>query len=553
MYQRKGKSAFNNKLDNIKKFASYLNHPEKKFKSIHVAGTNGKGSSSHMLASILQEAGYTVGLYTSPHLKDYRERIKINGRVISKSAVVDFVLENKSFLEKNKLSFFEMSVGLAFNHFANQKVDIAIIEVGLGGRLDSTNIITPEVSLITNIGLDHVDILGKTLGEIASEKAGIIKENVPVVISERQEELVDVFISIAENKKAKKHLETLMNYLNVQEDNQVKIKEQLNGSFTQNYLNGYFETVDTDQGFWFIDYNRLINHQIPDLKGGKTKSDISGQCASVGTYAGNVSIIDDPTDAKFNDGDVLVCDMTSPKYLPLMQKAGAIITRRGGVTCHAAIVARELGVPCIIGIGNAIEILKNGQQVEIDANNGIVKIIESKKANKNEDYVFAFGAHKIAFNQMEAEMKYFVENKFSFFSINNGFLYFEGDVMDAYFSHKDTYINLPDFGTKYLDKKYFNGYLTSLNKAVVSSKDWYQEMWVCNKADLTPDLLIDRYQELYDHLGLLFGFLNSTGKEVLCGIEKQLRTLLEEKYHDNLEEVFALLTTPDVMDEIKEE
>ena len=203
MYQRKGKSAFNNKLDNIKKFAAYLNHPEKKFKSIHVAGTNGKGSSSHMLASILQEAGYTVGLYTSPHLKDYRERIKINGRVISKSAVVDFVLENKSFLEKNKLSFFEMSVGLAFNHFANQKVDIAIIEVGLGGRLDSTNIITPEVSLITNIGLDHVDILGKTLGEIASEKAGIIKENVPVVISERQEELVDVFISIAENKKAK--------------------------------------------------------------------------------------------------------------------------------------------------------------------------------------------------------------------------------------------------------------------------------------------------------------------------------------------------------------
>lgn len=203
MYQKKGTSAFNGKLNNIKKLASYLNHPEKKFRSIHVAGTNGKGSSSHMLASILQEAGYTVGLYTSPHLKDYRERIKINGTVISKSFVLDFILKNKPFLEQHRLSFFEMSVGLAFDYFADQKVDIAIIEVGLGGRLDSTNIITPEVSLITNIGFDHVDILGKTIKEIAFEKAGIIKENVPVVISETQKELVDTFISLADKKKAK--------------------------------------------------------------------------------------------------------------------------------------------------------------------------------------------------------------------------------------------------------------------------------------------------------------------------------------------------------------
>ena len=203
MYQEKGKLAYNAKLDGIKKLASHLHHPEKKFKSIHVAGTNGKGSSSHMLASILQEAGYKVGLYTSPHLKDYRERISINGRVISKSAVVDFISKNKSFLEKNKLSFFEMSVGLAFDYFADQKVDIAIIEVGLGGRLDSTNIITPEVSLITNIGFDHVDILGKTLKEIAFEKAGIIKKNVPVVISETQDELVDIFNILAEKQKAK--------------------------------------------------------------------------------------------------------------------------------------------------------------------------------------------------------------------------------------------------------------------------------------------------------------------------------------------------------------
>lgn len=203
MYQKKGKTAYNGKLDNIKKFAFHLNHPENKFKSIHVAGTNGKGSSSHMLASILQEAGYTVGLYTSPHLKDYRERIKINGKVIPKSFVVDFILNNKPFLAQHKLSFFEMSVGLAFAYFADQKVDIAIIEVGLGGRLDSTNIITPEVSLITNIGYDHIEILGKTIQEIAFEKAGIIKDNVPVVISETQVELVNTFIALADKKKAK--------------------------------------------------------------------------------------------------------------------------------------------------------------------------------------------------------------------------------------------------------------------------------------------------------------------------------------------------------------
>ncbi len=203
MYQQKGKRAFNGKLDKIKKFASHLNHPENKFKSIHVAGTNGKGSSSHMLASILQEAGYKVGLYTSPHLKDYRERIKINGKIIPKKTVVDFIVGNKVFLEKNKLSFFEMSVGLAFDYFANKKVDIAIIEVGLGGRLDSTNIITPEVSLITNIGFDHIDFLGNTLEEIALEKAGIIKENVPVVISETQAELIETFNAVARERSSK--------------------------------------------------------------------------------------------------------------------------------------------------------------------------------------------------------------------------------------------------------------------------------------------------------------------------------------------------------------
>ncbi len=193
-YQKIGKKAYKADLVNIKALAKTLNHPEQKFKSIHVGGTNGKGSSSHMLASILQAAGYKVGLYTSPHLKDFRERIKINGVQISKTYVVDFVAKNKTFFKDNSISFFEMTVGLAFDYFAAEKVDIAIIEVGLGGRLDATNIINPEVSLITNIGIDHTAFLGTTLPEIAKEKAGIIKLNTPIVISETQAETASVFI-----------------------------------------------------------------------------------------------------------------------------------------------------------------------------------------------------------------------------------------------------------------------------------------------------------------------------------------------------------------------
>lgn len=203
MYQEKGKIAFNAKLDTIKKFAGHLDNPHKKFKSIHVGGTNGKGSSSHMLASILQEAGYKVGLYTSPHLKDFRERIKINGTQLGEDFVIDFIQDNSSFLEKHQLSFFEMTVGMAFAYFAQKKVDIAIIEVGLGGRFDSTNIIVPEVSLITNIGFDHTDMLGDTLKKIASEKAGIIKKEVPVVVSEYQVEITEVFQNVAKTQDSK--------------------------------------------------------------------------------------------------------------------------------------------------------------------------------------------------------------------------------------------------------------------------------------------------------------------------------------------------------------
>lgn len=202
MYQNQGKTAYKEDLSNTIKLDNHLKNPHQKFKSIHVAGTNGKGSTSHMLASILQEAGYKVGLYTSPHLKDFRERIKINGKEISKHFVIGFINRNKTFFEENSLSFFEMTVGMAFDFFAKQKVDIAIIEVGLGGRLDSTNVITPEVSVITNIGIDHTQFLGNTLELIAKEKGGIIKPNIPVVIGETQKETKSVFLGLAKQNDA---------------------------------------------------------------------------------------------------------------------------------------------------------------------------------------------------------------------------------------------------------------------------------------------------------------------------------------------------------------
>ncbi|MBT8262611.1 MAG: bifunctional folylpolyglutamate synthase/dihydrofolate synthase [Bacteroidia bacterium] len=202
MYQRVGKAAYKADLSNTVLLADHLGNPESSFKSVHIAGTNGKGSTSHMLAAILQHAGYKVGLYTSPHLKDFRERIRINGDMIQKEFVTGFIGLHREFFEENSLSFFEMTVGLAFEYFRDEEVDIAVIEVGLGGRLDSTNIITPEVSVITNIGFDHMNFLGNTLEEIAIEKAGIIKEGVPVVIGEIQKETRYVFEQVAEQNLA---------------------------------------------------------------------------------------------------------------------------------------------------------------------------------------------------------------------------------------------------------------------------------------------------------------------------------------------------------------
>ena len=202
MYQRIGAAAYKADLNNTLAICKELGNPEKKIKFVHVAGTNGKGSSSHMLAAILQQAGYKTGLYTSPHLVDFRERIKINGKMIPKTEVVKFVEDFKTIFEKIEPSFFEWTVGLAFHYFAQQQVDVVVLEVGLGGRLDSTNVITPVACLITNIGFDHMNLLGDTLPKIAGEKAGIIKTKIPVVISQTQLDVISVFNETAKQLKA---------------------------------------------------------------------------------------------------------------------------------------------------------------------------------------------------------------------------------------------------------------------------------------------------------------------------------------------------------------
>lgn len=262
MFQRIGSAAYKADLNNTIAICKVLDHPENKFRSVHVAGTNGKGSTSHMIASILQEAGLKVGLYTSPHLKDFRERIKINGEMISQTYVVDFVAKYKTEFEQISLSFFEMTVGLAFSYFAEQKVDIAVIEVGLGGRLDSTNVINPEVSVITNISFDHVALLGDTIEKIAGEKAGIIKKNVPVVIGETNEITKKIFLDKANEVQApilfSHELFQVVNAHQIHEDKMYlsmdvkkdgldvypKLKSELPGSYQQKNIPAVLLTVD---------------------------------------------------------------------------------------------------------------------------------------------------------------------------------------------------------------------------------------------------------------------------------------------------------------------
>jgi len=252
-FQRVGAAAYKADLTNTIALCEALGNPQTKFKSVHVAGTNGKGSSSHMLAAVLQSAGYKTGLYTSPHLKEFTERIKINGIEASKEFVVDFVKRMNPVLEEIKPSFFETTVAMAFDYFVQQKVDIAVIEVGLGGRLDSTNVITPEVSLITNISWDHMNLLGDTLKRIAGEKAGIIKPNVPVIISERQREVENVFIDKASDAKSSITFATDKYSIQVLADGTFEVKSgskknvyqlELKGNYQQKNLGGVLAVLE---------------------------------------------------------------------------------------------------------------------------------------------------------------------------------------------------------------------------------------------------------------------------------------------------------------------
>ena len=245
VYQRDGFLKYKLDLSTISSVCNYLEAPQNNFKSIHVAGTNGKGSTSHMLASIFIESGYKVGLYTSPHLNDFRERIRINGKMIPETNVVSFVEKNQVYFQENEISFFEMTVAMAFEYFSNKKVDIAIIETGLGGRLDATNIIDPILSVITNIGLDHQNFLGENIREIAKEKAGIIKRGRPVVISEYQPTIHDIF-----NDRSKELESTL--YL-AKDSVLTDYSSDLKGSFQKKNILGVVKSISVLKGFKICD------------------------------------------------------------------------------------------------------------------------------------------------------------------------------------------------------------------------------------------------------------------------------------------------------------
>jgi dihydrofolate synthase/folylpolyglutamate synthase len=292
MFQRIGASAYKKDLTNTLALCEALGNPQKRFKSIHVAGTNGKGSTSHMLASILQSAGYKTGLYTSPHLKEFTERIKINGVEVSESYVVAFTNRIMESIETIRPSFFEITVAMAFDYFALNQVDVAVVEVGLGGRLDSTNVIIPEVSVITNIGFDHMDILGNTLEEIAGEKAGIIKNHVPVVISQRQKEIESVFITRANgNLSPIKFADDTYRAVFTEQGSAMSLFKnnspflldvdlQLKGKYQCKNLPGVLKTIDilNDKG-WIISKNHIRKglEQVIDQTGLKGRWQVLAQ------------------------------------------------------------------------------------------------------------------------------------------------------------------------------------------------------------------------------------------------------------------------------------
>jgi dihydrofolate synthase / folylpolyglutamate synthase len=280
IYQRIGAAAYKADLQNTMALCSLLDHPERKFKSIHVAGTNGKGSVTHMLASIFQEMGYKTGLYTSPHFLDFRERIKINGKMISEEFVVTFVQENKANFKNIKPSFFEMTVALCFDYFAKEKVEIAIIETGLGGRLDSTNVIVPELSIITNISFDHTNLLGNTIEKIAFEKAGIIKENVPVVIGKTHKEAYAVF------KKKTKDTDSLIYFV---EDNQI---EPLETDLMGDYQHENSQTVHLA-----VEVLKKNGYSIPEKKLNKGVKNVLKNTGLLGRWQ------------ELGQNPLMVCDM----------------------------------------------------------------------------------------------------------------------------------------------------------------------------------------------------------------------------------------------------
>lgn len=281
MFTRVGASAFKTDLHNTIALLDQLNQPHHHFKTIHVAGTNGKGSSSHMLAAIFQQAGYKTGLYTSPHLLDFRERIRINGQMVPENFVVDFTERMRTHITNIQPSFFELTVAMAFSYFQQEAVDIAIIEVGLGGRLDSTNVITPELSLITNISYDHKNILGDTLPQIAAEKAGIIKAGVPVVISETQSEVQNVFINTANALSAPIHFadqewleasgaiesnQFTITLLDTRQQQMHRLQLDLNGQYQEKNVMGVLSAVKIlQQKGWHITWDH-ITHALSHVK-----------------------------------------------------------------------------------------------------------------------------------------------------------------------------------------------------------------------------------------------------------------------------------------------
>jgi dihydrofolate synthase/folylpolyglutamate synthase len=275
-FHRIGKAAYRNDLKNIILLDNYFDHPHNKYLTIHIGGTNGKGSVSHMIASVLQEAGYKTGLYTSPHLKDFRERIKVNGEMIPENEVITFLTRHKNIIESVKPSFFEMTVAMAFNYFAEMQVDVAVIEVGLGGRLDSTNIIDPVLSVITNIGHDHMDLLGDTFEKIAAEKAGIIKKNIPVMISESQPETERVFMTKAKESESvisfadRNYSCKLEEYISVNGErgyvmrelstnHQFKGKLMLGGDYQSKNLQAVFAAFDTLKNVFEISHDKITD------------------------------------------------------------------------------------------------------------------------------------------------------------------------------------------------------------------------------------------------------------------------------------------------------